>query len=140
MRIALFGAGHIGATIARLLINSGDFQVAAADRDAASLEVLAAMGAKTRLIDFADTRALHEFAVEADAIVNALPYDMAIHVAKAAKEAGVHYFDLTEDVHATQAIMALADNARTAFMPQCGLAPGFIGIAAHSLSKNFDTV
>lgn len=140
MRIALFGAGHIGATIARLLINSGDFQVAAADRDAASLEVLAAMGAKTRLIDFADTRALHEFAVEADAIVNALPYDMAIHVAKAAKEAGVHYFDLTEYVHATQAIMALADNARTAFMPQCGLAPGFIGIAAHSLSKNFDTV
>jgi saccharopine dehydrogenase-like NADP-dependent oxidoreductase len=140
MKIALLGAGHIGATIARLLIDSGDYEVAAADRDAGALAALGALGATTRVIDFADTRALFEFVEPADAIVNALPYDMAIHVAKVAKEAGVHYFDLTEDVHATQTILALANGARTAFMPQCGLAPGFIGIAAHSLSKRFDTV
>src|SRR5690606_1904430 len=53
---------------------------------------------------------------------------------------GTHYFDLTEDVHATKTIMELAKDAKTAFMPQCGLAPGFIGIAARSLAARFDSV
>ena len=38
------------------------------------------------------------------------------------------------------AIQALAEGAPTAFMPQCGLAPGFIGIVAHHLAKSFDSV
>jgi hypothetical protein len=57
-----------------------------------------------------------------------------------AREARCHYFDLTEDVAATQAIQRLADGAPTAFMPQCGLAPGFIGIVAHHLAQGFDTL
>ena len=32
----------------------------------------------------------------------------------------------------------IAANASTAFVPQCGLAPGFISIAANSLMKEFD--
>ena len=57
-----------------------------------------------------------------------------------AREAGCHYFDLTEDVAATRAIKQLAEGASTAFMPQCGLAPGFIGIVAHHLAQGFDTL
>ena len=57
-----------------------------------------------------------------------------------AREAGCHYFDLTEDVAATRAIQQLARGARTAFMPQCGLAPGFIGIVAHHLAKGFESL
>jgi len=52
----------------------------------------------------------------------------------------VHYFDLTEDVRTTHAIRSLAEGAPQAFMPQCGLAPGFIGIAAHELAKRFSEV
>ncbi len=34
----------------------------------------------------------------------------------------------------------LARNANSAFIPQCGLAPGFIAIVAHDLTKGFDTL
>jgi hypothetical protein len=34
----------------------------------------------------------------------------------------------------------MAEGAKTAFMPQCGLAPGFIGIVAHHLASSFDEV
>jgi saccharopine dehydrogenase-like NADP-dependent oxidoreductase len=75
-----------------------------------------------------------------DAVVNALPYHLAITAAELALECGCHYFDLTEDVAATQAIKKMAVGAKTAFMPQCGLAPGFIGIVAHHLCQGFDTL
>ncbi len=65
---------------------------------------------------------------------------LAISLAQAAKATNTHYFDLTEDVKATKTIRQLAEGASNAFMPQCGLAPGFIGIAAHSLAKRFDSV
>ncbi len=140
MKIALLGAGHIGVTIARLLQRTGDYQVTVADRDAAALATLADTAVATVPLDVANRAALTDFARGHDAIVNALPFSLAIDAAHAAAAAGVHYFDLTEDVQATQTIRALARDAKTAFMPQCGLAPGFIGIAAHSLSRRFDVV
>jgi len=140
MKIALLGAGHIGTTIARLLKGAGDYEVAVADRDAGALAAIEKIDVGTRVVDFSDAKTLYNFVEQAEVVVNALPYDMAIHVAGVAKEAGVHYFDLTEDVRATHAIHELARGASTVFMPQCGLAPGFIGIAANSLAKNFDEV
>jgi saccharopine dehydrogenase-like NADP-dependent oxidoreductase len=50
----------------------------------------------------------------------------------------MHYFDLTEDVEVTRAVRATAEGASTAFVPQCGLAPGFISIAANELISHFD--
>ena len=41
---------------------------------------------------------------------------------------------------ARAAIRAIADDAEHAFMPQCGLAPGFIGIAAHELANRFTEI
>ena len=58
--------------------------------------------------------------------------------AEAAKKAGAHYLDLTEDVESTRTIKKLAVNSKTAFIPQCGLAPGFISIVAYDLAKKFD--
>lgn len=140
MRITLLGAGHIGQTIARWLAHSGDYAVTVVDRDPAALARLAAEGLATRVVDTADPRALAGALAPADAVVNALPYHLAIATASAAREAGCHYFDLTEDVAATRAIQQLADGAPTAFMPQCGLAPGFIGIVAHHLARGFEAL
>ena len=140
MNVLLLGAGHIGYTIAQLLHNSGDYRVVVADRDAASLSAIAELGIATLELDSADGVALEQAMANQDAVLNALPYHMAIGVAKAAKNSNTHYFDLTEDVHATKTIMELAKDASVAFMPQCGLAPGFIGIAAHSLASRFDKV
>ncbi|NYT60850.1 saccharopine dehydrogenase NADP-binding domain-containing protein [Alcaligenaceae bacterium] len=140
MKITLLGAGHIGSTIARLLQATGDYDVLLADRNAQSLLDLAIPGIKTAIIDSSNPEALHDLIKSRDAVINALPYQMAIPVAQAAKSAGTHCFDLTEDVHATKLIRSLAQGANTAFMPQCGLAPGFISIATYALSQRFDQV
>jgi len=39
-------------------------------------------------------------------------------------QAGVHYFDLTEDVPTTREIIELAKTSKRLMAPQCGLAPG----------------
>ena len=59
---------------------------------------------------------------------------------RCARTAGCHYFDLTEDVEVTRAVRKIAEGASTAFVPQCGLAPGFISIAANELITHFDAV
>ncbi len=59
-------------------------------------------------------------------------------MAKAARKGNAHYFDLTEDVAVTQGVRRIARGASKAFVPQCGLAPGFISIAANELTKHFD--
>jgi saccharopine dehydrogenase-like NADP-dependent oxidoreductase len=140
MRIALLGAGHIGHTIARLLGDSGDYQVTLLDRQAAALARNASLGVTTQVLNSEDPQALQRAIAGHDAVINALPYHLAIPTAQAALAAGCHYFDLTEDVAATRVIQQLAKDAATAFMPQCGLAPGFIGIVAHHLAQGFDAL
>jgi saccharopine dehydrogenase-like NADP-dependent oxidoreductase len=140
MRIALLGAGHIGQTIAQLLGDTGDYQVTVIDKSAAALGRIEGRGITTAVVDTEDKPALAALLRGQDAVVNALPYHLAIPAAHLALEAGCHYFDLTEDVAATKEIQRIAEGAKTAFMPQCGLAPGFIGIVAHHLAKSFDTL
>lgn len=138
MRILLLGAGHIGQTIASLLAGSGDFALTVVDRRDAALARLRPLPLATRCADTDDDHALRGLFDGQDAVINALPYHLARRVATQAKAAGCHYFDLTEDVAATRAIERLALDADTAFMPQCGLAPGFIGIVAHHLAQRFE--
>ena len=140
MKVALLGAGHIGQTIARLLHGSGDYTVTVLDKNAQALAVLAAEGIGTQTVDTENSVALAGALRGQQTVVNALPYHLAINAARLSLEAGCHYFDLTEDVAATQAIKDMAEGAKTAFMPQCGLAPGFIGIVAHHLAKGFEQV
>jgi hypothetical protein len=82
----------------------------------------------------------HLLAHPADAIISGLPFYCNPGVARAARAANAHYFDLTEDVAVTRAVREIADGAATAFVPQCGLAPGFISIAAAELLRHFDEV
>jgi saccharopine dehydrogenase-like NADP-dependent oxidoreductase len=85
-----------------------------------------------------DALSAHLRAHPADAVISSLPYYCNVAVAEAARAAGTHYFDLTEDVAVTHAVRRLAEGADTAFVPQCGLAPGFISIAANALIGHFD--
>jgi len=140
MKIAIAGAGLIGHTIAHMLRETGDYEVTALDRDAKALEKIAADGIAVERIDSADAAAMRTALTGYDAVINALPYYLAVNVASAAKGAGVNYFDLTEDVRATHAIRELAEGSDHVFMPQCGLAPGFIGIAAHALASRFTSI
>ncbi len=75
-----------------------------------------------------------------DGVLSCLPYHLNLGVATAAHQLGMHYFDLTEDVSTTKAIRAMSKNARGVLAPQCGLAPGLIGIIGASLAARFDHV
>jgi saccharopine dehydrogenase-like NADP-dependent oxidoreductase len=136
--ITILGAGHIGFAMALLLQQAGDYDILVVDRDPARLAEVAALGVSTQLAT--DDASLQTAIDGRFAVLNALPFHRAVPVATLCAGAGVHYFDLTEDVASTQAIRALAANARSVLMPQCGLAPGFIGIVGNDLARRFDTL
>lgn len=138
--VMIVGAGKIGRMIAALLTASGDYEVTIADRDALALATVHREGVDTLVIDVANEDALAMALKGKKAVLSAAPFFLTETIARAAKRAGAHYLDLTEDVASTKAVHALAKGAKTAFAPQCGLAPGFVSIAGHDLASRFDTL
>jgi saccharopine dehydrogenase-like NADP-dependent oxidoreductase len=142
--VMITGAGKIGSLIACLLAQSGDYQIHLVDLDFSGTDVSRLLGVapeiKTIALDVTDKEATQNYLLKNKiiSVISSLPYFLNIPVAEAAKAAKAHYFDLTEDTSITKAVKALAKDADTAFVPQCGLAPGFISIAANSLMKEFD--
>jgi saccharopine dehydrogenase-like NADP-dependent oxidoreductase len=139
IRVLVLGSGHIGRAIAHLLSHAGGlplYAITIADRVVAP--DLRQHYAWSELD--ADGSACADLLAGHDAVVNALPFHLAGRIAEAAAIAGVHYFDLTEDVEATRIVRRLAQGASSAFMPQCGLAPGFIGIAGFALAQEFEVL
>ena len=139
-KVLLLGAGKIGAAIVELLSTDGDYQVMVSDSDAAMLDLLPADKCSRDQLDVTDGAALRSAMDGAEIVVSALPFYLNPPVAEAARDAGTHYFDLTEDVETTHAIRKLADGAERAFIPQCGLAPGFVSVVANDLTLKFDDV
>jgi saccharopine dehydrogenase-like NADP-dependent oxidoreductase len=145
-RVLILGAGKIGALISGLLAESGAYRVQLADLDGTAAEAVVCAHANAHLTPVtldassAATLAHHLAAHPVDAVISSLPYHCNVRVAEAARKARVHYFDLTEDVDVTRAVRAIAAGAAQAFVPQCGLAPGFISIAAAELITHFDTL
>lgn len=144
-KIIIIGAGKIGSTIFHFLealtgsINS-ELEVTIADSHPTSLSMIDHH--KTLLLsepsDYESIFKQHSF----DAVINAGPYFLSIPIANAAAHCGLSYFDLTEDVASCQHILNLAQDCQEGqiFMPQCGLAPGFISILARSLYDQFATL
>lgn len=137
MKVTVLGAGGVGATIAQMLHLSGDYDVVVADRDERSLARVDG-GLKTQPVDARDPCSLSQLFRGRDTVVNALPFSFVKMTAETAASGGVHYFDLTEDVAGTRQVKALAEDANSALVPQCGLAPGFVAIAANDLARRFD--
>jgi saccharopine dehydrogenase-like NADP-dependent oxidoreductase len=139
-KVLVLGAGKIGGAIVDMLAATGDYLVTVADRDEARLARMAPGKARRRRVDVADPQALAEAAEGKDVVVSALPFFLNPAAAAAAAAAGAHNFDQTEDVATTKAVRALAAGADTAFVPQCGLAPGFVSIVANDLARRFETL
>jgi len=144
--VMITGAGKIGSLIACLLAESGSYQVHLADLEFNGSDVVRLLDAipqiKTVALDVKDEQSIQSYMEkhEITAVVSSLPYFLNTHVARAARNANAHYFDLTEDTSVTDAVKKIAEGAKTAFVPQCGLAPGFISIAANSLMQEFEAV
>jgi saccharopine dehydrogenase-like NADP-dependent oxidoreductase len=143
-RVLILGAGKIGALISGLLASSGNYQVQLGDVDGSIAEAVVrahgAPGLSAHALNAKQRSALEQHLTQhpVDAVISSLPFYCNVTVAEAARSAGVHYFDLTEDVEVTRSVRAIATGASQAFVPQCGLAPGFISIAAAELIKHFE--
>lgn len=139
--VVVVGAGKIGATIADLLGETGDYRVTVLDRTPDQLAaVRTGERVQVRVCDVEAPDALRGHLAGAFAVLSAAPYHLTTRVAEAAAEAGVHYLDLTEDVASTRRVKQLAETAGSAFIPQCGLAPGFISIAAADLARDYEAI
>lgn len=139
-RVVVLGAGKIGVAVAGLLVGSGDYIVTLADSDADALGRRAPEGVRTAVVDVHDPAALRQVLAGNQVVAVALPFHLNLRVAEAARTEGLHYFDLTEDVATARAVRALGEGAATVFVPQCGLAPGFVSMVAMALVDRFDQV
>ncbi|MDH3293448.1 MAG: saccharopine dehydrogenase NADP-binding domain-containing protein [Acidimicrobiia bacterium] len=131
--VAVLGLGKVGLLAARLL-DDADFEVVGHDvRPLADEEEFTA-----KVTDVSDTEVLASALGNVEAVLSCLPYSFNKGVADAAHRLGIHYFDLTEDVSTTRHIRELAKTSAGVMAPQCGLAPGFVGIVAASQAQSFE--
>ena len=133
-KIGVLGLGKVGSLVATLL--SSKYEVEGMDQfdsnDEFPFNILKG--------DVSNEQSIREFLKNKDAVVSCLPYFLNIKIAETAVELGVHYFDLTEDVPTLNAIQKMAENSTSVLAPQCGLAPGFIGILGAGLYSQFSEI
>jgi saccharopine dehydrogenase-like NADP-dependent oxidoreductase len=84
-----------------------------------------------------NTDEMQELFFKADIILDCLPGSQAPKIAQFAKDFGMYYANLTEYVAETEKIKILATDAKTGFVLQTGLAPGYIDLLAHGLFQQF---
>jgi len=130
--VLVIGLGKVGRLVGTIL-HEMDYRVTGLVRKSSEGHPF-----PLKVADISDSSALTALMKEFDAVVTCLPYDLNLDVAKAAQVAGCHYFDLTEDVPTTQGVRELAKTSRGIMAPQCGLAPGFIGIVGAELARRFE--
>ena len=141
--VLLLGAGKIGSAIAKFLADTGEYHVRVADSDVGSLARLPASAhIEAARIEVTDRDALRSAMSGRRSAVSAVSFDANPTIAAACLESGLSYFDLTEDVATTRAVRDVAAKASDGqiFAPQCGLAPGFVSIAANDLAARFDSL
>lgn len=139
--ILLLGAGKIGGAIAKLLASTGEYDVRVGDADERALRRLErTVGVQGVKVDAANPAEVRRAMAGRSAVASACSFNVNPGIAQAALQEGLSYFDLTEDVATTAAVQSVSKEARPGqiFMPQCGLAPGFVSIAANHLAKGFD--
>ena len=100
--VRVIGLGKVGELVATLLADAG-FAVTALRRPRAHRAAV-----RDRRAGRARHRCPGRALIGADAVVSCLPYNLNLPVAEAAYAAGVHYFDLTEDVPTTNRVLELA--------------------------------
>ena len=132
-KVAVLGLGKVGK-LAALLLHEAGFKVIGLDVRTPR----EALPFYTQVANVTDMDGLTARFGDVDAVLSCLPYHLNIGIADAAHRAAIHYFDLTEDVPTTKHIIQLAPSAERLMAPQCGLAPGFVGIVGAAQIAQFD--
>lgn len=130
----VLGLGKVGSLMASMLHETG-FVVTGAD-----VQIHENYPFSVKALDVSSSAELAKTMQGFDAVISCLPYSFNLGVASVAHKLGIHYFDLTEDVPTTKAIIDMSKTATAVMAPQCGLAPGFIAIVGASVANRFDKI
>ncbi len=149
-RVVIAGAGGMGSAVGLLLREMGDFEcdlwVGDADEARAAAAAAWMREGSTRpgevhaflLPAAGSSSAFEEVLEQADLLLDCLPGDEAVRMARLARRHGLHYVNLTEHVAATDAIRReIAPGAEHGFLLQTGLAPGVVNVLGHGLFQRF---
>ncbi len=145
MRIALLGAGIIGAVVARDLATwDRPEEVVIGDLDGdRARQVAEECGFEYATVDVRDDTSLDAFLAGADAVINAAQYEINLLVMEGALRAGAHYTDLGGLFFTTRKQLELNDRFRQAGLMAVigiGSCPGIANVHAGDLAARLDTV
>lgn len=140
-KVAVIGAGKIGSVVAEMLASARpgvtynyDYLVTLADN-----RPVGGLDERIRSVQLDASKGLD--LRDCFAVINAGPHHLTRSIVSAVlmHTAPVHYLDLTEDVSDARWIKD-QNAAGRAFIPQCGLAPGFVSIMAAHMANDFNIV
>lgn len=148
MRIVLFGCGMMGSAVAYDLANRHevtelrlvDIQLSRARKLAGWLK---SEKVSTHKLDVSQVRTTIKLISGARCVVSALPYYLNFKLTQACLKAKVNFCDLggnNEIVGHQLALDQKVRNAGITIIPDCGLAPGMVGILAAGQIFRFDRV
>ena len=146
LQVMVCGGGKIGRFVAVLLARTRVYQVTLVDAQQPDdqLELLCRQypSLKFMQLSVTDSVALQQLCEQQPfaAIISCLHSNLNIPLAEAALKYNLHYLNLSEDRETKAKIFELAKQAKTAFVPQCGVAPGLVDIVAHHVMQQFDEV
>jgi len=138
MRVAVLGAGMMARAVVSDLVRAADVtEIRVADHDDRRLRALcrhtAGRRLLTRRLDLSDSAGVADFLEPCDVAVSCVPYFLNARLTRIAIATRTHFCDLGGNNDVVREQLSLHERARArgiTVVPDCGLAPGLVGILA----------
>lgn len=148
MKIAILGAGTVGASLAKLFCESPSVNgIVVIDQNGNALAELQESCPKAKLrtykINIQKEHTIISLIKGFDCLVSALPYEYNPKIAELAVRVGINYIDLGGNDAILEKQLVLDDEAKSKnlwIIPNCGMAPGLVNILAMHGFEEFDEV
>jgi len=141
MKVAVLGAGRVGAAIARDLVRSGEFEVRVADCSPQALEALAGTPGITAVeMDLSREAEVRRAVAGVDLVVGAVPGSMGFETLRRVLEAGKCAVDISFFEEDPFRLDELARGKGVTALVDFGIAPGCSNLIVGYLGSVLDTV
>ncbi len=140
MKIAVLGAGLVGAPMAVDLAKQSRYEVTLADIDPLALEKVKDYSILTQQIDLNDEAALKAFIKPFDLAISAVPGFMGFNTLKRLMEAGKNVVDIAFFPEDPFLLTEIAQKNKVTAIVDCGVAPGMSHILTGYAASQMDEI
>ncbi len=148
MKIAILGAGTVGASLAKLLCQEDSVSgIIVIDQNGNALAEVEESCPKAKLrtyrVNIEKEHTITSLIKGFDCLISALPHSYNLKLAELAIHVGIHYIDLGGNDEILEKQIALSEEALKKnlwIIPNCGMAPGLVNILAMNGYEQFDEV